>query len=62
MTIFLSKSMIVNLKMSISYKCLGVLVDNELNWHKHVKNVIQNVFCKMALLRRVKPLLGCFIP
>ena len=39
------------------YKCLGVLVDNELNWHKHVNNIIQKVFCKMALLRRVKPYL-----
>ena len=36
---------------------LGVLVDNELNWDKHVNNVIQNVFCKIALLRRVKPYL-----
>ena len=39
------------------YTCLGVLVDNELNWHKHVNNVIQKVFCKMALLRHVKPYL-----
>ena len=38
-------------------KCLGVLVDNELNWHKHVNNIIQKVFCKMALLWRVKPYL-----
>ena len=41
----------------VKYKCLGVLVDNELNWHKHVNNVIQKVFCKIALLRRLKPYL-----
>ena len=28
----------------IKYKCLGVLVDNELNWHKHVNNVIKQCF------------------
>jgi len=38
-------------------KCLGVLIDNELKWHKHVNNVIQKVFCKVALLRRLKPYL-----
>ena len=39
----------------VKYKCLGVLFDNELNWH--VNNVIQKVFCKIALLGRLKPYL-----
>ena len=41
----------------VKYKCLGVLVDNELNWHKNVDNVIQKFFCKIALLRRLNPYL-----
>ena len=38
-------------------KCLGVLVDNELRLHCQVNKVIQNVFCKIALIRRLKPYL-----
>ena len=37
-----------------SYKCLGVLVDNELKWHDQVSDVMKKVFCKLALLRRLK--------
>lgn len=47
----------ITLERVHSYKCLGVLVDDELNWHKQVNNVIRNVFCKLALLRRLKPYL-----
>ncbi len=39
-------------------KCLGVVIDKELKWHKHVNSVIQKVCCKAALLRRVKPYLN----
>ena len=42
-------------------KCLGVLVDNELRWHCQVNKVIQNVFCKIALIRRRKPYLDFII-
>jgi hypothetical protein len=42
------------LKTVESTKCLGVTIDNELYWHKHVNSVIQKVFCKIALLRRLK--------
>ena len=42
----------------VKYKYLGVLVDNELNWHKHVNYVIQKVFCTIALLLRLKPYLN----
>ena len=38
-------------------KCSGVLIDNELCWHCQVKKVIQNVFCKIALIRRRTPYL-----
>ena len=38
-------------------KCLGVMIDNELLWHKQVNAVTQKVACKMALLRRLKPFL-----
>jgi hypothetical protein len=38
-------------------KCLGMLVDNELKCHDQVNSVIKKVFCKMALLRRLKPYL-----
>ena len=39
-------------------KCLGVLIDEELNWHNQVNKVIQNVFCKIAVVRRLKPYLN----
>ena len=39
-------------------KCLGVIIDKELKWHKHVNSVIQKVCCKAALIRRVKPYLN----
>ena len=35
-------------------KCLGVVIDDELRWHCQVNKVIQNVFCKIALIRRLK--------
>ena len=38
-------------------KCLGVVIDKELRWHCQVNKVIQNVFCKIALIRRLKPYL-----
>ena len=38
-------------------KCLGVLIDNELKWHKQVNSVTQKVFCKLSLIRRLKPYL-----
>ena len=34
-------------------KCLGVLIDDELLWHKQVNGVTQKLFCKIALLRRL---------
>ncbi len=37
-----------------SYKCLGVIVDNELKWHNQVSDVMRKVFGKLALLRRLK--------
>ena len=36
------------------FKCLGVINDNELKWHNQVNNVARKVFCKLALLRRLK--------
>ena len=36
-------------------KCLDVVIDNELRWHCQVNKVIQNVFCKIASIRRLKP-------
>ena len=33
-------------------KCLGVVIDDELLWHKQVYGVTQNLFCKIAFLRR----------
>lgn len=38
-------------------KCLGVLIDDELRWHNQVNSVVQKVFCKIALIRRLKPFL-----
>ena len=32
-----------------STKCLGVIIDDVLNWHKHVNSVIQKVFCNWLL-------------
>ena len=44
----------------VKYKYLGVLVDNELNWHKNVDNEIQKVFCEIALLLRLNPYLDVY--
>ena len=35
-------------------KYLGVLIDNELKWHKQVNSVTQKVFGKLSLIRRLK--------
>ena len=37
-----------------SFKCLGVIVDNELKWHDQVNDVMRKIFGKLALLRRLK--------
>ena len=34
-------------KLNHVNKCVGALVDNELNWHKHVNNVIQTVSVRL---------------
>ena len=38
-------------------KCLGVVIDDELLWHKQVNGVTQKLFCKIALLRRLSTFL-----
>ena len=38
-------------------KCLGVVIDDELLWHKQVNCVIQKLFCKISLLRRLSTFL-----
>ena len=42
-------------------KCLGVVIDDELLWHKQVSGVTQKVFCKIALLRRLSTFLDANI-
>jgi len=42
-------------------KCLGVTIDDQLKWHDQVNSVVQKVFCKLGLLRRLKPSLDCDI-
>ena len=39
-------------------KCLGVLIDEELNWTEQVEKVTKTVQSKLSMLRRVKP----FVP
>ena len=46
-----------NLERVNKATCLGVVIDDELLWHKHVNSVIQKVFCKTALLRRLNSFL-----
>ena len=41
-------------------KCLGVVIDDELNFHKQVGSVIQKVCFKIALFRRIKPFLDVY--
>ena len=36
-------------------KCLGVIIDDQLKWHEQFNNIVQKVFCKIGLLRRLKP-------
>ena len=38
-------------------KCLGVLIDDKLKWHNQVNSIVQKVFCKIGILRRLKPYL-----
>ena len=38
-------------------KCLGVVIDDELLWHKQVNGVTQKLFCKIALLRQLSSFL-----
>ena len=35
-------------------KCLGVIVDKQLNWRKHIKSVQRKCLSALALLHRVK--------
>ena len=41
------------LKVIKKVKSLGVLIDNELKWHKQVSGVTQKLFCKLGLIRRI---------
>ena len=36
-------------------KCLGVIIDENILWHDHVKSVCKKVFAGLAVLRRVRP-------
>jgi len=38
-------------------KCLGVVIDDQLKWHDQVNSIVRKVFCKIGLLRRLKPFL-----
>ena len=42
-------------------KCLGVIIDEQLKWHDQVVNIVQKVFCKLGLIRRLKPFMDCDI-
>ena len=35
-------------------KCLGVIIDDQLKWHDQVNSIVQKVFCKLSLIRRLK--------
>ena len=54
--VFVSGKKLERLKKA---KCLGVIVDEQLKWHDQVNNIVQRVFCKLSLIRRLKPFLDC---
>ena len=54
--VFVSGKKLERLKKA---KCLGVIIDEQLKWHDQVNNIVQRVFCKLSLIRRLKPFLDC---
>lgn len=50
-----------DLKRVTKAKCLGVLIDYKLRWHNQVNSVIQKLFLKIGLIRRLKPYLDISI-
>jgi len=38
-----------------SVKCLGVIIDEHLNWSEQINHVCKKVFFSLSMLRRIKP-------
>ena len=45
----------IDIEKCSSFKCLGIIIDENLLWYNHVDHICRKIFAGLAMLRRVKP-------
>ena len=48
----------ISLRQTESLKCLGLTVDNNLTWKKHIENITKKIKTNLAVMRKAKPYLN----